>query len=90
MKVLKFGAVWCPGCIVMKPRWAKVEKENAWLESAYFDFDESSVEVEKYKVGKGRLPAFIFLDKDGKEIDRMTGEISEQKIVSTINNYKNR
>jgi len=25
MKVLKFGAVWCPGCLVMRPRWAEIE-----------------------------------------------------------------
>jgi len=28
MKVLKFGAVWCSGCLVMNPRWRGVEEEN--------------------------------------------------------------
>jgi len=25
MKVLKFGAVWCSGCLVMRPRWRSIE-----------------------------------------------------------------
>jgi len=33
MKVLKIGAVWCNGCLVMKPRWEELEKENPWLET---------------------------------------------------------
>ena len=39
MKVLKFGAIWCNGCLVMKPRWAQIEEENSWLETEYFDFE---------------------------------------------------
>ena len=41
MKVLKFGAVWCLGCLIMKPRWTEIETENTWLETEYYDFDES-------------------------------------------------
>jgi len=39
MKVLKFGAEWCSGCIVMKPRWQEIEKIYPWLETKYYDFD---------------------------------------------------
>jgi len=41
MKVLKFGAVWCAGCIIMKPRWQEIEKENSWPEAEDYDFDEN-------------------------------------------------
>ena len=64
MKVIKIGAVWCPGCLVMRPRWAEIEKENPWLKTEYLDFDGDKEEVEKYHVEDGVLPAFIFLDKD--------------------------
>jgi len=74
MKVLKFGAVWCSGCLVMKPRWVEIEKELSWLETEYFDYDKDKEAVEKYKVDKGTLPAFIFLDKEDKEILRLHGE----------------
>jgi thiol-disulfide isomerase/thioredoxin len=89
MKVLKIGAEWCPGCIIMRPRWKKIENENHWLETEYFDFDKSKEIVEKYNIDDV-LPAFIFLDNNGVEIDRVTGEISEKDILDLINKYKNK
>lgn len=87
MKVLKFGAVWCPGCLVMRPRWKEIESENPWLETRYFEYDDSKEEVEKWNVGK-ELPVFIFLDKDGNEITRLIGEVSKEEILNLINKHK--
>jgi len=88
MKVLKFGAVWCPGCIIMKPRWAEIEKENSWLKTQYFDFDTEKEAVEKYKIDKN-LPVFIFLDNAENEILRLEGEIEKEKLIEIINANKN-
>ena len=68
MTVLKFGAVWCNGCLVMRPRWQEIEKENPWLKTNYYDFDTDKEMVQKYGITGGVLPIFIFLDKNGKEI----------------------
>lgn len=84
MKVLKFGAVWCSGCLVMKPRWKKIEEENPWLEAEYHDFDTDKEYVEKYKIDD-ILPVFVFLDKSGNEIMRLDGEIEEKELVRIIN-----
>jgi thiol-disulfide isomerase/thioredoxin len=89
MKVLKFGAVWCPGCLVMKPRWAEIEKENSWLKTEYFDFDQDKETVEKYDITE-ELPIFVFLDKNNKEFLRLEGEIEKNKLVNTINEHKDR
>ena len=83
MKVLKFGAVWCPGCLVMKPRWKEIEKEDPWLETRYFEYDDEPEAVSKWNVGKD-LPVFIFLDDKEKEFARLTGEVSKDKILSVI------
>jgi len=83
MRVLKFGAVWCSGCLVMKPRWKEIETENPWLKTEYYDFDTDKDVVEKYKIDK-ILPAFVFLDAIGKEILRLTGEIDKEKLVEII------
>lgn len=88
MKVLKFGAVWCNGCLVMRPRWEEIEKENPWLVTEYYDFDEDKEMVEKYKVEMGRLPVFVFLDKRGEEILRLSGEVEKEKLVETIEQNK--
>lgn len=88
MKVLKFGAVWCNGCLVMRPRWEEIEKENPWLVTEYYDFDEDKEMVEGYKVEMGRLPVFVFLDKRGEEILRLSGEVEKEKLVETIEQNK--
>lgn len=89
MKVLKFGAVWCPGCLVMRPRWQEIEKENPWLKTEYYDYDRDKEMVAKYKIDES-LPTFVFLDKDGKEFLRLTGEISKEKLVKIILENKDR
>lgn len=89
MKILKFGAVWCPGCIVMRPRWKEIEAENTWLETEYHDFDTDKEAVEKYSVNDV-LPTFIFLDKDGIEIVRLNGEVDKEKLILLINENKDK
>lgn len=89
MKILKFGAVWCSGCLIMKPRWKEIEEENPWLQTQYFDFDTEKEMVEKYKIDK-TLPTFVFLGKDGNETLRLSGEISKEKLIEYISENKNK
>jgi len=88
MKVLKFGSVGCIGCITMKPRWAEIEKENSWLETEFIDADENLNMLEKWKIRE--VPEFIFLDKKGKEIERMAGVIEKEILVAKINELRDR
>ena len=90
MKIIKIGATWCPTCLIMKPRWAKIEKENPWLKTEYYDFDESKDIIKKYNLEEGKIPVFIFLDKNGKEIERITGEYSEKELTEKINTHKDK
>jgi len=83
MKVLKFGAVWCPGCLVMKPRWKEIEAENSALITEYYDFDQDKEMVEKYNI-TNILPTFVFLDKQGVEFLRLNGEIDKIKLIEII------
>ena len=89
MKVLKFGAVWCAGCLVMKPRWAEIEAENPWLETEMRDFDQDQEVVKKYNIDD-KLPVFVFLDKNGDEFLRLTGEIDKEKLINIINENKDK
>lgn len=90
MKVLKFGAVWCNGCLVMRPRWQELEKEHPWLTTQYFDFDKDKDAVEKYGIASGVLPVFIFLDKNGNEILRLSGEVEKDKLLTVITQNKDK
>jgi thiol-disulfide isomerase/thioredoxin len=89
MKVLKFGAVWCSGCLIMKPRWKEIESENSWLKTEYYEFDDSKEMVEKYKIDK-TLPTFVFLDKNDNEFLRLNGEVEKEKLLEIINQNKER
>jgi thiol-disulfide isomerase/thioredoxin len=89
MKVIKFGAVWCSGCLVMKPRWAEIESENTWLQTEMHDFDQDKEAVEKYGI-TDILPVFVFLDKNGNEFMRLKGEVAKDKLVSIIKENKDR
>ena len=84
MKILKIGAVWCSGCLIMKPRWAEIEKEMPDLITEYYDFDKDKEIMEKYGIDH-KLPVFIFLDKNGDEILRLTGEQDKKELVRIIN-----
>ena len=85
MKVLKIGAKGCPGCVIMKPRWDQIEKENPWLKTEYFDADLQKDQLAQYKIDE--LPTFIFLDDQGNELERRKGIVSKDALLKIINNY---
>ena len=88
MKIIKIGAIWCPGCLVMRPMWQEIEKEIN-LDTMYLDYDDDHEEVLKYNICK-ILPVFIFLDNNGIELTRLIGEVSKKKILETIEECKDR
>ena len=89
MRVIKFGAVWCPGCLIMKPRWAEIEKENSWLKNEYYDYDNDKQAVAKYDIND-TLPTFVFLDKNDQEFMRLNGEIAKDKLTQIIQENKDK
>ncbi|MCD4761170.1 thioredoxin family protein [bacterium] len=89
MKVLKFGAVWCSGCLIMKPRWAEIEAENPWLDTEYYDYDENPEKIAEYHIDD-KLPVFIFLDKNNQEFLRLKGELSKKEILDVLIKNKNK
>ncbi|MFH1292482.1 MAG: thioredoxin family protein [bacterium] len=88
MEVIKIGAVWCPECKIMKPRWLEIEQENPWLNTEFYDYDDHPELIEKYNITD--MPSFIFLDKQKNEITRLHGEVAKEKILEAINKYKDK
>ncbi|MEA3450176.1 MAG: thioredoxin family protein [Patescibacteria group bacterium] len=82
MKILKFGAVWCTECIVMKPMWEEIEKELPELKTEYYDADENAELIKKYNITN--LPVFIFLDKDDNEFLRLKGAQNKKDLLKIV------
>ncbi|OGF26143.1 hypothetical protein A2303_05855 [Candidatus Falkowbacteria bacterium RIFOXYB2_FULL_47_14] len=82
MKVLKFGAVWCTECLVMKPMWGEIEKLIPELQTEFFDADEKPEKLKEY--GITDIPVFIFLDKEGKEFLRLKGVQNKEDLIKIV------
>ena len=81
MKIIKIGAMWCSGCLIMNKVLKKIEqKRNIEIVSLDLDMDEE--ESLSYNPGDV-LPVLIFIDKD-KEIKRLIGEHSEEEIINIL------
>lgn len=86
MKIIKIGAIWCPGCLVMKKVWNNIQRDIQ-VDIVELDYDIDSNEVIKYDVGK-ILPVVIFVDKDNNELERVIGEQKEEKLRELIDKYR--
>lgn len=83
MRVLKFNAIWCSACLVMKKIFKHVENMHPELEFITYDYDIDEDMVEKYNIGT-TIPVLIFLDKEGNEVTRIVGEKTYEEIENII------
>lgn len=70
---LLISAIWCPSCILMRPRYEKV-LAKANIKYIELDYDDDEDKFKDLQIGN-ILPVFI-LFKDGKEVKRIKGEKS--------------
>ena len=66
----------------MRPRWKKEIEKYDNLEIVDYDYDMDEQEVLKYQIGN-IIPVLIFMDNE-KEIKRVVGEISKQKLEEIV------
>ncbi|MBQ3306800.1 MAG: thioredoxin family protein [Bacilli bacterium] len=81
MKLLKIGAIWCGGCLVMNNVIQKALKEYSF-EYEELDLDMDEDEVKKYNPGD-KLPVFIVLDNN-KEVSRFVGEYKYDDFIKKL------
>ena len=87
MKIIKIGAIWCPGCLVMKKIWKSITELYPNIDITDLDYDINSEEIKKYNPVKV-LPVIIFLDDNDNELERLIGEQKEKTITDIIDKYK--
>lgn len=83
MKVLKFNAIWCSACLVMKKTFSRIFDEYKEFEVINYDYDIDEEMVTKYNIGT-TIPVLIFLNDKDEEIIRIVGEKSYEYIKDII------
>ncbi|MEG2322254.1 MAG: thioredoxin family protein [Bacilli bacterium] len=73
MQLIRISAIWCPACLIMRPRVDKLKEIFPSIEHIEYDYDFDD-EVKNYNVGS-KLPVFILMD-GSCEITRIIGEKS--------------
>jgi thiol-disulfide isomerase/thioredoxin len=81
MKLLKIGAIWCGGCLVMNKTISKIINEYN-IDYSELDIDMDEEEAKAYNPGD-KLPVFIILDND-KEVTRFVGEYSYEELKNKL------
>lgn len=81
MRLVKIGAIWCSGCLVMNNVISKALK-NYKIDFTEYDLDMDEEEVKLYNPGDV-LPVFIVFDGD-TEITRFVGEYSYDEFVNKL------
>lgn len=77
-----FYAEWCSPCKMLAPTIEEIHNEyNDYFETVKVNVDENSELTEYY--GVSGIPALL-LFKDGKEILRMSGVQTKERIISAI------
>ncbi len=82
MKLLKFGALWCKECLVMRPMWDEIAAEIPEMVSEYYEADDYPDALKKYDVKD--IPTYVFLDKEGNEFMRLTGLQNKEDLIKIV------
>lgn len=83
MKILKFNAIWCSGCLVMKKAIKEIEELYPNIEIESYDYDMDTDMVKKWNIGE-IIPVLIFVDENNNEISRLIGEKTKKEIIKEI------
>ena len=83
MKILKFNAIWCSGCIVMKKIMKEIEELYPNIEIESYDYDMDEEQVKNWNIGD-IIPVLIFVDKENNELGRLVGEKTKKEIIKEI------
>lgn len=83
MKILKFNAIWCSGCLVMKKTMKEIEEMYPDIKIESYDYDIDTEMVNQWEIGE-IIPVLIFVDENEKEISRLIGEKTKKEIIKEI------
>ena len=87
MKILLFNAIWCKDCKTMKPLWRNLRLENPKVEIKNLEVDNHKRYCKLFNIID--VPTAVFIDNEGKELERCVGVQHKDFIIKLIKKYKN-
>ncbi len=84
VKIVDFYATWCPPCKMLSEVLENISKSRVDYDILKVDIDKNIGLAEKYKINV--VPTMIFF-KDGVEVERVEGFITEEEIIEKVSNY---
>lgn len=85
-QVILITSLWCPSCLIMRPKYEKLFKEVN-IDIIEYDYDEDIEIVKKYNIGK-ILPVLI-IKADGEEVARVIGEKNKKELKKLMEEFNN-
>lgn len=76
--LLAFTATWCNPCKQMKPILDSLEEHDI----VRYDADENRDMFDYYMIRA--VPVFLVLDPDGKEVDRIVGSTTLERLTQNL------
>jgi thioredoxin-related protein len=85
--IVVFSASWCGPCVQMKKDVYPSKEVSAYHDQfvwAYLDIDEASNEKPAKKHGVSSIPHIVFLNGEGKELDKQVGGSEPSEFAETL------
>ena len=84
--LVEFGATWCPPCKELEPTLRKVaDRFHNRLVVRIIHEDEQPGVSDQY--GVQYFPTLILFDRDGREVERLVGLISERELLAKLRQH---
>ena len=84
--IVDFFAEWCFPCTMMAPVIERLAQKNPKVKFAKINVDDAPILANKYEISS--IPCLVFF-KDGEEVDRVIGGVSEDLLDEKISDYLN-
>ncbi len=84
VEVKKFSATWCGPCKMLAPIMDNIKPKFKNVNFVNIDVDQQFEVASKYGI---RSVPTVVIEKNGKEVKRLTGLQSEMAYVTAINEY---
>ena len=84
LAIVDFFAEWCMPCVVMGPVFQRLSEKYPQVKFAKINVDDASKVSGEYEISS--IPCIVFF-KDGEEVDRIVGGVSEDLLNEKISDY---